>query len=137
VIVAAAVQHKDIVPAYGLAMGTSTTNRSTPPWFCMHSAPRQWAKVTSAQEEPLLWNLMWLIAGAPDGSFYFDNQPNMLDQLFVNKSMAIGNTAIKVNPPWRSSGCRSWSIQGSTRSRSRRRNGHADHNGPPITSQSP
>jgi hypothetical protein len=103
----------------------------------MHSAPRQWAKVTSAREEPLLWNLMWLIAGAPDGSFYFDNQPNMLDQLFVNKSMAIGNTAIKVNPPWRSSGCRSWSIQGSTRSRSRRRNGHADHNGPPITSQSP
>jgi hypothetical protein len=41
---------------------------------------RQRAKVTSAREEPLSWNLMWPIVGAPDGSFYFDNQPDMLDQ---------------------------------------------------------
>jgi hypothetical protein len=36
---------------------------------------RQRAKVTSARQEPLLWNLMWPIAGALDGSFYFDTSP--------------------------------------------------------------
>ena len=59
---------------------------------------RQRAKVTSAREAPLLWNLMWPIAGAPDGSFYFDNQTNMLDQFLANKNMAVGNAPIKVDP---------------------------------------
>ncbi|HVD54348.1 MAG TPA: endonuclease/exonuclease/phosphatase family protein [Propionibacteriaceae bacterium] len=59
---------------------------------------RQRAKVTSAREEPLLWNLMWPIAGAPDGSFYFDNQPNMLDQFLVNKNMATADASIKIDP---------------------------------------
>jgi hypothetical protein len=49
---------------------------------------RQRAKVTAARENPLLWNLMWPLAGIPDGSFYFDNQPNLLDQFLVNKDMA-------------------------------------------------
>jgi hypothetical protein len=34
----------------------------------------------------------------PDGSFYFGNQPNMLDQFMVNKNMATGDAQIKVNP---------------------------------------
>ena len=59
---------------------------------------RQRTKVTNARENPLLWNLMWPDAGLPDGSFYFDNQPNMLDQFLVNKSMATGDAPIKVNP---------------------------------------
>jgi Endonuclease/Exonuclease/phosphatase family len=59
---------------------------------------RQQAKVTSGREEPLLWNLMWPIAGTPDGSFYFDNQPNMLDQFMVNKNMATGDAPIKIDP---------------------------------------
>jgi hypothetical protein len=42
--------------------------------------------VTSARENPLLWNLMWPTTGAPDGSFYFDDRPNMLDQFMVNKT---------------------------------------------------
>jgi hypothetical protein len=37
-------------------------------------------------------------AGAPDGSFYFDNQPNPLDQFLVNKNMVTGNVPIKVDP---------------------------------------
>jgi hypothetical protein len=41
---------------------------------------------------------MWPVVGAPDGSFYFDNQPNMLDQFLVNKNMATGDAAIKVDP---------------------------------------
>ena len=31
---------------------------------------------------------MWPQAGLPQGSFYFDNQPNVLDQMVVNKNMA-------------------------------------------------
>jgi hypothetical protein len=41
---------------------------------------------------------MWLIAGAPGGSFYFEYQPNVLDQLLVHKNMATGNAPIKVDP---------------------------------------
>jgi hypothetical protein len=37
-------------------------------------------------------------AGAPAGSFYFDNQPNLLDQFLVNKNMVTGNAPIKVDP---------------------------------------
>jgi hypothetical protein len=42
-------------------------------------------------------------AGAPDRSFYFDNQPNMLDQFMVNKNMATGDAAIR----WTKPRCRS------------------------------
>ncbi|WP_299442263.1 endonuclease/exonuclease/phosphatase family protein [uncultured Phycicoccus sp.] len=48
---------------------------------------RQAAKVTNARTKPLLWNLMWPPGGTPDGSFYFDNEPNILDQFLVNKNM--------------------------------------------------
>ena len=34
----------------------------------------------------------------PDGSFYFDNQPNVLDQFLVNENMATGDALINVNP---------------------------------------
>jgi hypothetical protein len=44
-----------------------------------------------------LWNLMWPIAGVPDGSFYFDNQPSMLDRFLGNKDMATGDVPIKVD----------------------------------------
>ena len=59
---------------------------------------RQRAKVMSARENPLLWNLMWPVAGVPDGSFWFDNQPNVLDQFLVNKNMATSDALIQVVP---------------------------------------
>jgi len=59
---------------------------------------RQQTKVTSARESPLLWNLMWPSAGAPDGTFYFDNQPNLLDQFLVNKNMAVGDARLHAVP---------------------------------------
>jgi len=59
---------------------------------------RQRAKVMSARERPLLWNLMWPVAGAPDGSFWFDNQPNVLDQFLVNRNMATSDSPIQVVP---------------------------------------
>ena len=79
---------------------------------------RQRAKVTSARESPLLWNLMWPAAGTPDGSFYFDNQPNVLDQFLVNKNMATERRRHQGQrtPRRRSSSRRPWSAPASTRS---------------------
>lgn len=58
---------------------------------------RQKTKVTSASKNPLLWNLMWPAAGVPDGTFYFDSQPNVLDQFLVNKNMATDAAEIKAD----------------------------------------
>ena len=82
---------------------------------------RQRAKVTNARENTLLWNLMWPDAGLPDGSFYFDKQPNMLNQFLVIKNMATGGAPIKVNAGTgpRSSNRRPWSIQVTTYSQFR------------------
>ena len=57
---------------------------------------RQRTKVTHARDTPLLWNLMWPTAGIPDGSFYFSNQPNVLDQFLVN--MALADAPLQADP---------------------------------------
>lgn len=57
---------------------------------------RQRQKVISAREVPRFWNLMWPAMGGPDGTFYFDNQPNLLDQFLANKNMAIQNSPLRV-----------------------------------------
>lgn len=58
---------------------------------------RQRSRVLNARE-PLLWNLMWPLAGGrsgqPDGSFYWQNQPNMLDQFLVNRNMTEFGAAL-------------------------------------------
>jgi hypothetical protein len=55
---------------------------------------RQRTKVVEA-DIPRFWNLMWAAIGAPDGTFYFDNQPNLLDQFMVNKNMALATSPIR------------------------------------------
>jgi hypothetical protein len=57
---------------------------------------RQRQKVVGA-EVPRLLNLMWEDLGAPEGTFYFDNQPNVLDQFLVNKNMATQGSPIQVD----------------------------------------
>jgi predicted extracellular nuclease len=59
---------------------------------------RQRQRVLNART-PTLWNLTWRLAGGgsaptgqPDGTFYYNNEPNLLDQILVNKNMA-GATA--------------------------------------------
>lgn len=47
---------------------------------------RQRAKVSNATS-PRLWNLMWDIVGTGDGTLYFDNFANLLDQFLVNRNM--------------------------------------------------
>ena len=59
---------------------------------------RQRNRVLNA-DTPLLWDLMWPAMGGrvgqPDGTFYFSNQPNMLDHFLVNKNMAADTAAIR------------------------------------------
>lgn len=55
-------------------------------------------RVVSAQTVPRLWNLMWPVLGRPDGTFYYDNEPNMLDQFLVNKNMATQDAVLRAEP---------------------------------------
>lgn len=55
---------------------------------------RQRRKVVNATTVPRLWNLMWPQAGIPEGSFYFDRNPNVLDQVLVNKNMATTSAPV-------------------------------------------
>jgi hypothetical protein len=72
-------------------MGISMTNRSTFRLFDIALRSRQRARVLMLVEESLLWNLIWPIADAPDGNFYFDDQPNMLNQFLVDENLATGD----------------------------------------------
>ena len=59
---------------------------------------RQRQRVVDA-DNPMFWNLTWPVMGSPpDGSFYFNNEPNQLDQFLVNKNMARQDSPIKAKP---------------------------------------
>lgn len=55
---------------------------------------RQQQKVLRART-PRFWNLMWPAVGQPDGTFYYQNTPNILDQFLVNRNMATSESAIR------------------------------------------
>src|ERR671922_337185 len=56
---------------------------------------RQRQRVVEA-DTPRFWNLSWEVIGdPPDGTFYFNNEPNLLDQFLVNKNMARQNTPLR------------------------------------------
>lgn len=55
----------------------------------------QKAKVLNATERPLLLNMMWEAAGRREGTLYFDNMPNLLDQFLVNRNMLRSNSPIR------------------------------------------
>ena len=82
---------------------------------------RQRQKVIEG-DTPRFWNLMWpLIGDPPDGTFYFDNEPNLLDQFLVNKNMAIAGRrrSARGRRRPRSSASRARSAPATTRGRSR------------------
>jgi predicted extracellular nuclease len=59
---------------------------------------RQRQRVLEA-DTPRFWNLTWSVIGDPaDGTFYFNNEPNLLDQFLVNKNMAKQNVPIRAKP---------------------------------------
>jgi predicted extracellular nuclease len=55
---------------------------------------RQRAKVLGGTS-PRFWNLMWRILGTGEGTLYFDNFANLLDQFLVNKNMAKQTSPIR------------------------------------------
>lgn len=63
---------RDNVTLAMLAMGDFNDEPFDTSLVLQALSTRQRAKVTSARQEPLLWNLTLPIAGAPDGSFYLD-----------------------------------------------------------------
>jgi hypothetical protein len=84
----------------------------------MHSAPRSEPRAPRRGRSHSCGISCGRTPARPDGSFYFDNQPNMLDQFTVNKNLATGDARSRPTPPWRkSSNRRPWSIQVSTQSK--------------------
>lgn len=80
-----------------LAMGDFNDEPFDPSLVIHALSTRQRLRVVQA-DTPLLWNLMWPPLGGPAGTFYFNNQPNLLDQFLVNKNMAVQAAPIQVNP---------------------------------------
>jgi hypothetical protein len=59
--------------------------------------------VVNAQERPRLWKPDLAVMGTshdrePDGTFYFDNEPNQFDQFLINKNMIINEAPIRALP---------------------------------------
>lgn len=77
--------HGDTTPA--LAMGDFNDEPFDASLVTHALSTRQRQKVVQA-DIPRFWNLMWPDMGEPEGTFYFDNQPNVLDQFLVNRNMA-------------------------------------------------
>lgn len=77
--------HGDDTPA--LAMGDFNDEPFDTSLVTHALSTRQRRRVLEA-DTPRFWNLMWPVAGSPDGTFYFNNEPNLLDQFLVNDNMA-------------------------------------------------
>lgn len=58
---------------------------------------RQDARVRAGRN-PYLLNLTWEVLGERAGTFYFDNEPNVLDQFLVNKAMLQPDAPVAVVP---------------------------------------
>lgn len=58
---------------------------------------RQLRKVLNGRT-PLFWNLMWELMGTREGTFYFDNTSNFLDQFLVDKNMLREASPIRAVP---------------------------------------
>ena len=52
-------------------------------------------KVLSGRN-PYFLNLMWPLMGNGEGTFFFDEAPNLFDQILVNKNLVLPNSPIRV-----------------------------------------
>lgn len=83
--------HERVLDVHGaatpaLAMGDFNDEPPDPSLTQHALSTRQRQKVLAASS-PRLWNLMWDLLGSGDGSFYFDNFANVLDQFLISKNM--------------------------------------------------
>lgn len=92
--------HQRVLEVHGadtpaLAMGDFNDEPFDPSLVVHALSTRQRQRVVEA-DTPSLWNLTWSVIGdPPDGTFYFNNEPNVLDQFMVNKNMATPNSVIR------------------------------------------
>jgi Endonuclease/Exonuclease/phosphatase family len=94
--------HERVLEVHGpttpvLAMGDFNDEPFDTSLVTHAGSTRQHDKVVNARSA-LLWNLMWPVMGTgheaeADGTFYFDNEPNLLDQFLINKHMATNTGA--------------------------------------------
>jgi predicted extracellular nuclease len=47
---------------------------------------------------PRFWNLMWRLMGEAEGTFYFENQANMIDQFLANDNIITEGAPIELDP---------------------------------------
>lgn len=92
--------HERVLEVHGpstpvLAMGDFNDEPFDPSLVTHAQSTRQRLKVTRATGFPL-WNLMWPVLGTPDGTFYFESRPNVLDQFLANKNMAVATAELAV-----------------------------------------
>lgn len=85
-------EHGDNTPV--LAMGDFNDEPFDTSLVTHALSTRQINKVV-AGDNPRFWNLMWPAIGIPDGTYYYDDQPNMFDQFLVNKNMANQDSPIR------------------------------------------
>jgi len=87
--------HGDDTPV--LVMGDFNDEPPDPSLVQYALSTRQRAKVVGG-DSPRLWNLMWEALGSREGSLYFENFPNLLDQFLVNKNMATSTDPLCADP---------------------------------------
>lgn len=87
--------HGEDTPA--LVMGDFNDEPPDPSLVQYALSTRQRTKVVGG-DSPRLWNLMWEVLGAREGTFYFENFPNLLDQFLVNKNMVTTTAGLMADP---------------------------------------
>jgi predicted extracellular nuclease len=95
--------HQRVLEVHGpatpvLAMGDFNDEPFDPSLERHALSTRQRAKVFGATTAPRLWNLMWQTEGTGEGTFYFDNFANVLDQFLVNKNMISKENPLRADP---------------------------------------
>jgi predicted extracellular nuclease len=94
--------HQRILQVHGpetpvLAMGDFNDEPFDPSLERHALSGRQRTKVLGASV-PRLWNLMWPAMDASEGTFYFDNFANLLDQFLVNRNMIRPESPVRAVP---------------------------------------
>jgi len=81
----------------GWKISTNCGGRSGPPvlWIALPTG-RSRPLTAIGELFPQGWNLAWLVLGdPPDGTFYFRNEPNLLDQFCKYRSLLLCDKAFR------------------------------------------
>lgn len=94
--------HQRVLEVHGtetpvLAMGDFNDEPFDPSLERHALSTRQRAKVLGATTAPRLWNLMWQTEGTGEGTFYFNNFANVLDQFLINRNMITKDNPLRAD----------------------------------------